>query len=62
MANWIKGAIKHPGGLHRALGVPQGKTIPKGRIVKAADSKNKHLARMARFAETLAKARSGQYG
>jgi hypothetical protein len=60
--NWIKGAIKHPGGLHRALGVPQGQKIPPGRIAAAANSKNKHLAGMARLAETLAKARSGGYG
>ena len=26
--NWIAGAIKHPGALHRSLGVPQGKKIP----------------------------------
>ena len=25
---WIQGAIKHPGALHKELGVPKGKPIP----------------------------------
>lgn len=25
---WIQGAIKHPGALHKELGVPKGKKIP----------------------------------
>lgn len=54
---FIQKAIKHPGALHRELGVPQGKKIPKGMIAKAAHSKNKTLARRARFAETLSKLR-----
>lgn len=31
MANWIKGAIKRPGALHRALGVKQGEDIPESK-------------------------------
>lgn len=29
MADWMKGAVKHPGALHKELGIPQGKPIPK---------------------------------
>jgi hypothetical protein len=25
---WMQGAVKHPGALHRTLGVPAGKKIP----------------------------------
>ncbi len=53
MANWIQGAIKHPGGLHRALNVPDGQKIPERKIEKAEHSDNEHVARMARLAETL---------
>lgn len=54
--NWIKGAIKHPGALHRALGVPAGKNIPKSKIAAAAKKGGKLGAR-ARLAQTLAKMR-----
>ena len=53
--NWIKGAIKKPGALHRELGVPQGKTIPKSKINAAAKSKNPTLAKRANLAKTLEK-------
>ena len=53
MANFIQGAIKHPGALHRMLGVPQGKNIPKKKI-KAAANKGGKLGQRARFAELLA--------
>ena len=33
--DWIQKAIKRPGALHRELGVPQDKDIPKGKINKA---------------------------
>jgi len=33
--NFIAGAIKRPGQLHRDLGVPQGKKIPAGKIAVA---------------------------
>ena len=33
--DWIQKAIKRPGALHRELGVPKGKDIPKGKINKA---------------------------
>ena len=51
---WIKGAIKRPGALHKALGVPQGKRIPKSKIAAAA-KKPGRLGKMARLARTLGK-------
>lgn len=30
--NWIAGAIKHPGALHKQLGVPAGKDIPQEKL------------------------------
>lgn len=51
---FIQNAIKNPGGLHRALGVPQGKKIPPARVASAA-TKGGHLGQMARFAQTLSK-------
>jgi hypothetical protein len=50
--NFIKGAIKKPGQLHRDLGVPQGKKIPPGKIAKAAAGGGK-VGQRARFAQTL---------
>jgi hypothetical protein len=41
------------GGLHRALGIPEGDKIPKSKVNAAAKSSNKHLAAMARFAKTM---------
>lgn len=51
--NFIAGAIKHPGALHRSLGVPQGEKIPQKKIMKAAHSDDPALAKRARLAETL---------
>lgn len=53
---WIKGAIKQPGALHKALGVPEGEKIPKGKIKKAAKKSGK-VGQEARLAMTLAKLR-----
>jgi hypothetical protein len=53
--NWIKGAIKHPGGLHKALGVKQGDKIPADKLAKAKKSPNEHIRKMANLASTLAK-------
>lgn len=52
MANWIEGAIKHKGGLHKSLGVPQGKKIPKAKIAAAA-KRGGRVGKQARLAETL---------
>lgn len=53
---WIKGAIKRPGQLHRDLGVPQGKKIPRGRIQAAAKGSGK-TAQRARLALLLSRLR-----
>lgn len=50
---WIAGAIKHPGALHRALGVPEGEKIPAGKMAKARNSDNPRVAKMAALAHTL---------
>ncbi len=50
---FIAKAIKRPGALHRALGVPQGRKIPLAEIEKASHAPGR-LGREARFAQTLA--------
>lgn len=51
--NWIAGAIKHSGALHKSLKVPKGKPIPASKLKKAEHSKNPTTAKRARLAETL---------
>ena len=53
--NWIKGAIKHPGALRKSLKVPEGETIPTGKLTKASHSTNPTLAKRANLALTLKK-------
>jgi hypothetical protein len=43
----------HKGGLHRALGVPEGTDIPKEKIEAAKNSSNAHVAKMADLADTM---------
>lgn len=51
---WIQNAVsKHPGKLHRELGVPQGEKIPAKKLQKAEHSKNMTIRREANLAETL---------
>ena len=50
---WIAGAIKHPGALHKELGVASGKKIPESKLKKAEHSKNPTLKKRAVLAETL---------
>lgn len=50
--HWIQSAIKHPGALHRKLGVPEDKKIPEAKIETAAKKGGK-LGEEARMAETL---------
>jgi len=50
--NWIKGAIKHPGALHKELGVPAGKKIPEAKLNAAAKAPGK-LGQRARLAKPL---------
>lgn len=52
--NWIQGAIKHPGALHKTLGVPAGKKIPAKKLAAAA-KKSGVTGRRARLAKTLKK-------
>ena len=49
---WIQGAIKHPGALHKELGVPEGKKIPEKKL-KTAIKKGGKMAKQAHLAETL---------
>ena len=49
---WIQAAIKHPGALHRELGVPAGEKIPAKKLARAAKAPGK-LGQRARLAETL---------
>jgi hypothetical protein len=51
---WIAGAIKHPGALHKEMGVPAGKKIPAKKLDKAAKAGGK-LGQRARLAKTLKK-------
>jgi len=41
------------GGLHRALGVPEGEKIPEAKIEAAKHSSNSHVQHMANFASTM---------
>ena len=50
--NWIAGAIGKPGALHQEMGVPEGETIPAGKLAKAAKAGGL-LGKRARLAQTL---------
>lgn len=52
--NWIQKAIKHPGALHKQLGVPQGEKISASKLL-SAEKKGGLLAKRARLALTLRK-------
>jgi hypothetical protein len=54
--HWIKGAIKHPGALHKEMGIAKGKKIPAKKLAAAAKKGGK-LGKRARLAETLKKMR-----
>ena len=56
---WIAGAIKHPGALHKELGVPAGKKIPERKLEKAEHSKDVKERKRAQLAETLKGFRKG---
>lgn len=47
--------IKHPGKLHRALGIPQGKPIPWSKKQAAANSKDPAMRKMGQFAVNASK-------
>ncbi len=51
---WIAGAIRHPGALHRDLGVPEGDRIPAAELRQAAAGAfGPRTARRARLALRL---------
>lgn len=58
-ANWMAGAVKRPGQLHRDLGIKQGERIPP-EMVRSAASKPGKLGQRARFALAAAKVRKGK--
>lgn len=51
--HWIAGAVKHPGALHRELGVPAGEKIPARKLERAEHSDNPKERKRAVLAETL---------
>jgi len=52
---WIAKAIKKPGALHKALGVPEGKKIPAKKMAKAAKSSSPIMRKRVALAKTLSK-------
>ncbi|MBS0367814.1 MAG: hypothetical protein JSS57_01295 [Proteobacteria bacterium] len=52
--NWIAGATKNKGALHRNLGVPEGQKIPAKKLAAAAKKPGK-VGKEARLAKTLKK-------
>lgn len=55
--HWMAGAVKHPGALHKALGVPQGQKIPAKKLAAASHSSNPTTRKRAALAKTFAKYR-----
>jgi hypothetical protein len=53
--NWIAGAIKHPGALHRELGVPEGQKIPSAKLEAAKKNASPRVMKMINLANTLKK-------
>jgi len=51
--DWIKGAIRHKGALHKELGVKPGEKIPASKLAKAEHSKNPLERKRANLAKTL---------
>jgi hypothetical protein len=58
--HWIQGAIKHPGALHRELGVPAGQKIPAKKLSAARHSKNTTIRREVRLADELRSMQKGK--
>ena len=57
--DWIKGAVKHKGALHKELDVPKGKKTPEKKLEKAGarakKTDNTKLERQISLAKTLKK-------
>lgn len=56
---WIAGAVKNKGGLHKSLGVPENKPIPKAKVEAAAKKPGK-VGKQARLALLLGKFNKGK--
>lgn len=56
---WIKGAIKHPGALHKELHVKKGEKIPAKKL-NAAAKKGGLVGKRAQLAKTLKKMSKGK--
>ena len=52
MANWIKGAVKNKGALHRHLHIPEGQKITVSRL-KDAIKRDGKVTKEAKLASTL---------
>ena len=50
---WIAGAVKNKGSLHRELGVPEGEKIPAKKMSEALHSSNPLEKKRAVLAKTL---------
>lgn len=53
--NFIQSMHMKKGALHKALKVPEGKTIPESKLEKAEHSRNPKIRKEANLAETLKK-------
>lgn len=53
MSNWIAGATKNKGALHRNLGVPEGQKVPAKKLQAATHSEDPTIVKEANLAKTL---------
>jgi hypothetical protein len=53
MADWMAGAVKHPGALRATLGAKPGEPIPAAKLEAATHSTNPTTRRRAALAETF---------
>jgi len=53
---WMQGAVKHPGALHKTLGVPEGEKIPEAKLDKAEHSDNPTTRKRAALAKVFKEA------
>jgi hypothetical protein len=51
--NWIAGAVKNKGALHKSLGIKEGHKISESRLDKACHSKSPKIRKEASLAKTL---------
>ena len=55
MGQWIAGATKNNGALHRALGVPEGQRIPERKLAEARKSRSPVMRKRVALARTLSR-------